>query len=308
MQYLDSVVPSVEDMFDMIEEAIYYIIYNDQSDNQDVDKLIYLTSNSYGHKMYSHENSYVVSYLTQDNMLNRVLRELYEDTRCQVRQSTLCSVLPGVYYNFVCRSRKKDDADEILSGTYHEKVRSNVTRVRSPRFTSATRKILTNRMVEAEKRKRIQRQYYASNLYKDHRRKQNAELMRTSRTGQKVAGIGIIPARIQRRRQTIASSIVKAQYEKQAMLPTNKQYARKTATRNRSIAKLQKELDDLNRTEKQIEDNYQDFIDNDNIHRYAARDAPDGNYIKIKGQWVLRTKKTAKMPHTSPKRRSPLQY
>jgi hypothetical protein len=33
-----------------------------------------------------------------------------------------------------------------------------------------------------------------------------------------------------------------------------------------------------------------------------AYNAPNGNYIKINGKWVPRTKKTQKMKHKSPKK------
>jgi hypothetical protein len=46
---------------------------------------------------------------------------------------------------------------------------------------------------------------------------------------------------------------------------------------------------------------YENFINSNNITRWRAYGAPNGKYIKIKGKWVPNTKKMRTMKHNSPK-------
>ena len=60
------------------------------------------------------------------------------------------------------------------------------------------------------------------------------------------------------------------------------------------------------RTKQKLMNNYtyrKSFVNksDNNIHKYQAYNVKNGNYIKINGKWVPRTKRTQKMKHTSPK-------
>jgi hypothetical protein len=187
----------------------------------------------------------------------------------------------GVYYNFVCRIRHETKyVDPPENQPYNDKLftaqqllRPNVTHVKNVQYSPNTRQVLLNRIAEAEKRKRIQKLYYDSDLYKEWRKKQNKELLRNG-----LPGPGVLHKRITQRKETVRAYIRRTERERNSFPATNKQRDRKIATRNRRIAEFQKELADLERTEKQIADNYENFV------RHYTQKSPNSNYVKLKSR------------------------
>ena len=313
-QYLHSKYPSLIEIFNEIEFAIYSIIKDEYENNDSLDpdknnpdKRSYLMEN-HGDivvgviNTYSFDNAYVSEYLKRDGIMNMIMKKLND--RWTITQNLLCQLYPGVYYNFLCRVRHETAyVDPPENEPYNDKLftaqqllRPNVTHVKNARYSPNTRQVLLNRIAEAQKRKRIQKLYYDSNLYKEWRKKQNKELLRND-----LPGPGILHKRITQRKETVRAYIRRTERERNSFPATNKQRDRKIATRNKRIASLQKELADLERTEQQIRDNYENFINSNNIHRWRAYGAPNGKYIKIHGKWVPNTKKTRKMKHISPR-------
>ena len=319
-QYLHSEWPTLTDIFNDIEFAIYRIIKEEYQNNESSDpdkdnsnKRSYLMEN-YGDidvgviNTYSFDNAYVSEYLKRDGIMNMIMKKLND--RWTITQKSLCQLYPsgGVYYNFLCRVRHETQyVDPPENEPYNDKLfkigrnndyilRSNVTHVKNARYSPNTRQVLLNRIAEAQKRKRIQKLYYDSDLYKEWRKKQNKELLRNGSPGP-----GVLHKRITQRKKTLHISIRRTERERNSFPATNKQRDRKIATRNKRITALQKELADLERTEQQIRDNYENFINSNNIHRWRAYGAPNGKYIKIHGKWVPNTKKTRKMKHISPR-------
>ena len=331
-QYLHSEWPSLIDIFNDIEFAIYRIIkdeyeyennYSIDPDNDKPDKRVYVREN-YRHitnldkrsylmenfgdidvgviNIYSFENAYVSEYLKHNDIIIRIMNKISD--RWTITQNSLCQLYPGVYYNFVCRGRHETAyVDPPENEPYNDKLfiarkllRPNVTHVKNARYSPNTRQVLLNRIAEAQKRKRIQKLYYESDLYKEWRKKQNKELLRNGSPGP-----GVLHKRITQRKETVRAYIRRTERERNSFPATNKQRTRKIATRNKRIAALQKELADLERTEQQIRDNYENFINSNNIHRWRAYGAPNGKYVKIHGKWVPNTKKTRKMKHISPR-------
>lgn len=301
MQYLGSVDPSLDIVFDLIERAIYKIVYKEyaaflpDSEQEKKEKEPYLLT-----RMYSFDNSYVRNYIKHNDIFVEVFDEITKEMHAV--QNVLCDIYPGVYYNFICRSR------EEVETHVHGRITSKLTMGRSLRdiqpdvqnlrYSPRRKQVLLNRMAEAVKRGRIQKQYYNSNLYREHRHKMNYGL---KRSGQKEVGDGILQARITRRRQTIARDIAGLEAEKASFLPTNKRRTQKIATRDKHIAQFHKELAQLDRDEKRIKNNYENFL------RHHRETKKNGNYIKVKGKWVLRTENSEKENHISPvKHISPL--
>jgi len=307
MQYVHSIYPTVIDVFQLIERAIYDIITIEDKDtllsrDKQADKQEYIDANVDEIGMYSFDNDYVTEYLKQSDMREKIIKKL--EKKLQIYQGLLCQMYSGVFYNFVCRVRYEirydnPSEDEIYNDklfTGHYELRPNVTHVKNPEYSPKTRQVLLNRIEEAQKRRRIQKEYYNSDLYKENRKKQNAELVRNG-----ILGPGILHKRISRRKQTVLKEIEKVEHEKASYLPTNRRRDGKIATRNRRIADLQKQLVQLDRNAQRIKDNYENFINSNNIRRWRAYGAPNGKYVKIKGKWVPNTKKTRKMKHISPK-------
>jgi len=297
MQYLGSVEPSLDIVFDLIERAIYNIVYDEyaaflpNSEQEKKEKEKYLVTH-----MYSFDNSYVRNYMKQQDMYIRVFDEIKKET--EAIQSVLCDLYPGVYYNFICRSREEVETHahgRITSKlTIGRNLRDIRPEVQNLQYSPRRKQVLLNRIAEAQKRARIQKQYYNSNLYKEHRHKMNYGLVRSTRSGQKELGDGILQARITRRRQTIARDIAGLEAEKASFLPTNIRRTQKIATRDKHIAQFRKELAQLDRNEKRIKNNYENFL------RHHRETKKNGNYIKVKGKWVVRTESSEKENHISP--------
>jgi hypothetical protein len=305
MQYVYSVEPTLTGVFELIERAIYNIIKTeDNNEVLDYDKKIYMNANidDANIKMYSFNNRYVTKYIKRRDMLNKIMKHL--EKKLKIYQGLLCQMYPGVFYNFVCRVRYEirfDNLpeDEIYNDklfTGHYDLRSSVTHVKNPDYSPTTRQVLLNRIEEAQKRKRLLKEYYHSDLYKEYRKKKNAEFVQNG-----IPGPGILQQQIIRKKQTVHKKIEKIEHEKASYLPTNKQRDRKITTRNKRIAALQKQLVQLDSNAQRIKDNYENFINSNNITRWRAYGAPNGKYIKIHGKWVPNTKKTRKMKHISPK-------
>jgi hypothetical protein len=296
-QYLHSEWPSLIDIFNDIEFAIYRIIKEEYENNDSLDpdknnpdKRSYLKAN---HKdidvgvinIYSFENAYVSEYLKRAGIMNMIMEKLKD--KWTITQNSLCDIMNqlypggGVYYNFVCRVRHETKyVDPPENQPYNDKLftaqqllRPNVTHVKNVQYSPNTRQVLLNRIAEAEKRKRIQKLYYDSDLYKEWRKKQNKELLRNG-----LPGPGVLHKRITQRKETVRAYIRRTERERNSFPATNKQRDRKIATRNRRIAEFQKELADLERTEKQIADNYENFV------RHYTQKSPNSNYVKLKSR------------------------
>jgi hypothetical protein len=294
MQYLDSVYPTFETVFDLIEHAIYDIVYDEYGDvvaDSDQDKK---EQNMYlGLQMYSFDNSYVRNFMKRPDMYERVCKDIKKEV--EIQQDALCEMYPGVYFNFVCRVRTEAETTrhgiQVSNLTMGYRLRDIRPEVQNLRYSPRRKQVLLNRIVEAQKRARIQKQYYDSNLYKEYRHKMNYGLVRS---GQKELGDGILQARMTRRRQTIARDIAGLEAQKAAILPTNKRRTQKIATRNKHIAQFHKELAQLDRNEKRIKNNYENFL------RHHRETQKNGNYIKVKGKWISRTESSEKENHISP--------
>lgn len=308
-QYLHSEWPSLIDIFNEIEFAIYRIIKEEYQNNEssdpdkdNPDKILYLIEN-HGDidvgviHIYSFENAYVSEYLKRAGILNMIMKKISD--RWTITQNSLCDIMNqlypggGVYYNFLCRVRHETKyVDPPENEPYNDKLftaqqllRPNVTHVKNARYSPNTRQVLLNRIAEAQKRKYIQKLYYDSNLYKEWRKKQNKELLRNGSPGP-----GVLHKRITQRKETVRTYIRRAERERNSFPATNKQRDRKIATRNRRIAEFQKELADLERTEKQITDNYENFV------RHYTQKSPNSNYVKLKShvkgpanrKWITR--------------------
>jgi len=286
-QYVHSIFPTVEDIFYMIEHHILTIMREEYAKNPDKELEYYIKTNERNLYVYSFNDEYVTNYLTihWESVVMRIIYMLHDNKDdITISQSRLCYLYPGVYYNFLCRVRYEKTYDstkkpsgihKILTGPRLKNIQPTITRINSPRLSPKTRKILTNRIEEAQKRKRIQRQLYNTDIYREKRKKENIEHWRTT-SGQKELGEGIMQARITRKKATVAKAIQKVEAEKAAFLPNNLHREQKIATRDKRIKKLMNEYTHLHKMSKQMKNNYANFI------RYYETVTPNGNYVKLK--------------------------
>ena len=298
-RYLYSIFPSIENVFYMIEHHILTIMREVHQENDDTDKDLddYINANQRNLQMCSFNNNYVTEYLTKNldtvvvDILDMLKTDNIQDTT--VLQSKLCRITPGVYYNFACRVRYEKEynkpltvgaIEKILDGQYLKNIRSTVTRIKSPRLSPKTRKILTNRIAEAQKRKRIQRQLYNTNEHREKLKKHNIEHWRTTNSGRRELGEGIMQARITRKKATIAKKIQKLQAEQAAFPLNNVRRNQKISTRNKHIKMLMDQYKLLKKTSKQMKNNYHSFL------RHYQTVSPNGNYVKLKSskKWIPR--------------------
>ena len=186
-----------------------------------------------------------------DNQFMNKLESLFTIT-----QEDLCHLLPGVYYNFVCREFKVSESFVRAAG-----------------------------IMEAEiHRKPYLKAYYASDRHKANAiRKQEEEIDRLNELLRK----------IYKHMRDIRLEYNLEPYNNHPDLNENRaDYEHVEQNKQKALNAL-KMLTNLE--------------NNNNIHKYLAYNAPNGNYIKINGPnrkkiWVPRTKKTQTMKHISPKK------
>jgi hypothetical protein len=260
-------------IFYEIEKLIwdYMVEVYDETPDKVLKEFIDQTSDGVFMRPLSFENPYVVTYLETHwlKVLIYIKNELSEHTTAtEVTQSMLCDIYPGVYYNFLCRVRYEKDykvrngtgINKILEGKYLKNIQPTITNIihQSP----LTKQLLLDRLGEGLKRRRIQKTYHNSNVYKTHRNKQYKQ--HHAQITKKIASI-----------------------------------TKKIEEANKRNHVLEFKRFQLVRNAKRITNNYHNFV-NPNIHKWRAYGAPNGNYIKIKGKWVPRNANTLKMNHKSP--------
>jgi hypothetical protein len=81
MQYMHSTYPTVIDVFQVIERAIYDIITTEDKDtllshDKQADKQEYIDANVDEIRMYSFDNDYVVNYLKRPDMQKKIIDKL----------------------------------------------------------------------------------------------------------------------------------------------------------------------------------------------------------------------------------------
>lgn len=165
-----------------------------------------------------------------------------------ITQKDLCNLLPGVYYNFVCRTFNKSES-----------------LIREAKITEA----------EMHRKPHL-KAYYANERHKANAiDKQEIEIERLNKILRKIH---------QHMRDVRIEYNLDWNNNHPALNENKADYQEVEQNRQKAVKAL-----------RNLENN------NNNMRKHLAYYAPNGNYIKINGKWVPRTKKTQKMKHKSPK-------
>jgi len=252
MQYIASVEPTMDHVFNSIEDILHeYMekIYYDsdfpitQEDNNHLHRYVFENSEC------SFHNPFISEYLMkhEEKMMTHIKEKL--SVIFITTQSALCNAKPGVYYNFVCRAIpgleqnvSNEGIQKILEGPFRTNVRSNVTRIKSPRLSKSLQKILMNRVGESRMTAKIQHNVYYTKKSQDKLHKQIST------------------------RKAIIKKDIDVMDKQQALLHTRKRA-------------LEKELVQLDHTAKRLHNNYTHYIKTRNTK---------GSYTKVHGKWVTK--------------------
>jgi hypothetical protein len=275
-QFLNSIHPTIEEIYDMIETTIYGLLYESVYDTNG--KLLHPRDDTtpysdtaeyaldYQENKHTFESTYSREFSQKESTFTELMKILDGDPELQSSQQMLCESYPGIYYNLVCRKRK-EIYNEHNRITYNH-MRNNITALST---NPVHRKVQTNIIEDKLKRRNYLKQYFTSDTYLSKK-------LRNTVTYQEM---------LAQTKQDITNRI---DYLQNLGVLTKKS--------QHDLKQLEDDLKKIKHDEQLLITIYNEYVHPTNIHRHRAHTILNGSYKKSKGKWVRKTKKMQKTKKT----------